>query len=196
MNPYSNLLRCLRAAARDGMPTRIVATNYVAHANREIHDLYAGVVTFLLQQSAIGEWANTLTLTVVGQVAVNERERDQIDTEGAELALFNEFLAWSRNPGPRVPPLTIEGAAQFSAQLDHPYGWWALRLRVGPFELIDYGDDLYPPTVNDPGPYTGADVDIDVDPHEPNAEHRKWLRGNYSSSAPDLQTRIDTEQQP
>lgn len=196
MNPYSNLLRCLRAAAGDGMPTRIVATNYVAHANRDIHDLYAGVATFLLQQSAVDEWHNTLTLTVVGQVAVNERERDQIDTEGSELDLFSEFVAWSRNPGPRVPPLAIEGAAQFSAQLDHPYGWWAVRLRVGPFELADFGEPLYPPTMDEPRPLASANVDIDMDPHDTNAEHRKWLRGDYSSSASDLQARIDTEQQP
>ncbi|MTD32408.1 hypothetical protein [Paludibacterium denitrificans] len=51
----------------------------------------------------------------------------------------------------------------------------------------------YPPTIH-VGNLKAVNMDIDIPPHDSDAEHQKWLKGDYSTSQPELQ--IDQEFQP
>lgn len=199
MNPYSRLMQTIRDSLTAALPRRLVARDFLDHSLRDFEELRQhGVITVLMQtNSNVGDWVDQIDLVVVGQVAVDGREQTPADAEDAELQIYNELLAWARNPGPDMPRLDVRSAS-FSAQHEFPFGFCALKVICGPLEIADFVQDddppedgLYPATVTPPTPLDGVDADIDIEPHETRAEHERWLRGDYAGSRPELQTRVD-----
>jgi len=72
-----------------------------------------------------------LDVTVVGFVKVGEKTPTEA-IEQAELALVEDVLGWCRGIGPGDAPLdaVIPQSWRQSGQLEHPFGWVAMKLKV------------------------------------------------------------------
>lgn len=133
-----NTLVALHASLAAKLPDHLVSRSFlpdIALAHAE--DLRQGALCvvsrggddFAQHRGREGELA-TLDVAVAGYVLVEE-DAPLAAVEQAELALMQKVLDWVKDPG-TVRPLDAVLPVGFtqSQQLEHPYGWFVLRLRV------------------------------------------------------------------
>ena len=125
------------ASLKAKLPQRVVSRSLVDPANARDEDLRAGLLCLVSKGG--GDFANTRgregqlgrsNAYLVGFVRVDEQE-PAAAVEQAELALLQDVLDWCTEPGvvrPVNAVLPLDWTQ--SAQLEHPYGWVALRLDV------------------------------------------------------------------
>ncbi|MFZ5658767.1 MAG: hypothetical protein ACOY5C_02795 [Pseudomonadota bacterium] len=121
------LLDQLAASLQARCPTRLVGRELRDIDDRLEADLARGVYTLVSRGQPEPAY---LSLTLIGQIVLPESAA-RIDVERAELQMLQELQAFARQPGTVGLPCRISSWQQ-SAQLDHPYGWVAAELRVGP----------------------------------------------------------------
>lgn len=190
----STTMEALRSNLGIALSDRVMSKDFVDFQQRRLDQLEKGIVTVLLpDMEQTDEWESTLKLMMVGQLAVPEREGTPHDIEVAELKLYQQLRAFLRNPGAGVPRLKAR-RIRFSSQTEFPFGWVSIELECGPLDMAADDDATgYPPTVH-VSDLKAVNMDIDIPPRDSDAEHQKWLNGDYSTSQPELQ--IDQEFQP
>lgn len=131
-------LASVHASLEAKLSARVVSRSFLADlASADAADLRAGVLCVVNQgggnfadyRGREGELAQ-LEVTVVGYVLVDE-DAPPATVEQAELALLQDVLDWVKDPG-ALRPLDAVYPVSFvqSQQMEHPYGWVALKLRV------------------------------------------------------------------
>lgn len=194
MNCIEHTLAELRKGLIKALPGRIISDDFINHSERNHEELVQGVVTVLLQSIQLqDDWVSSLKLTIIGQVLVPTREGMPHDAEVAEQKLYHELRRYLRNARD-LPAMSID-SVKFSAQIEHPFGWVVLDVLCGPvdessIEKIGWPEEIYPPGI-EVGELKEGHFDIDLEPHESDEEHQKWLQGDYSHSQPEAQ--IDME---
>lgn len=134
---YEQALEAIRASLAAKLGHRVVTRSLIDPANLADEDLYAGVLCLVSRGG--GDFANTRgregqlgrgNAYLVGYLRVAESAAP-LEVEQAELALLQEVLDWCTDPG-TLRPLNAVLPLDWtqSAQLEHPYGWVALRLDV------------------------------------------------------------------
>lgn len=133
---HDSVLEALKNSLAAAMPMRTVQRSLADPANTAADKLAAGVVCLVSEGG--GNFANyrgregdlgTLNARLVAFVQVPERSVP-LAVEQAELAVLGDLLNWCATAV--VPGLDIfypEDWAQ-SKQLEHPYGWLVLSLKV------------------------------------------------------------------
>lgn len=192
MNLYQSELSRLKQGIAAALPGIKVNESLIEHEFLRREELMAGVVTVLLEQiKPEDDWLSIFQLMITGQVEV-EPESNTDDTgakvEAAEIALFYRLRAYLRNTGD-LPRVVVEDV-QFSTQSKRPFGWFLIRARFGPINDACGGDDAYPPQMRITD-LNRVNVNIDTDPHETGAEHKKWLEGDYSTSQPEATAQVE-----
>lgn len=122
------------------LPARYVERNLVDPAGQTLERLQAGI--FCLVAEGGGSFANYMGREAdLGAVnarlvcfTVVESDSPPVAIERAELAMLMDALGWIHAPGPAgygagVSSILPEEWAQ-SKQLEHPYGWVVLSLRL------------------------------------------------------------------
>lgn len=134
---YEQALEAIRVSLAAKLGHRVVTRSLIDPANLADEDLYAGVLCLVSRGG--GDFANTRgregqlgrgNAYLVGYLRVGEGA-EPLEIEQAELALLQEVLDWCTDPGlvrPMNAVLPLDWTQ--SAQLEHPYGWVALRLDV------------------------------------------------------------------
>ena len=134
---HGQALEAIRAGRAAKLPSRVVTRSRIEPAGASPDDVRAGVLCLVSRGG--GDFANTLgregqlgrvNAYLVGYLLVAE-DAEPIEIEQAELALLQDVLDWCTAPG-TVRPLNAVYPLDWtqSAQLEHPYGWVALRLDV------------------------------------------------------------------
>ncbi|MFP4615568.1 MAG: hypothetical protein ACLFRB_06800 [Thiohalorhabdus sp.] len=122
----------LRDALAEAAPSRIVTRDFQPFAQRDEADLRAGVFAFLGRgQEQVEEYSDHLKIALVGQCLVAESDAPSA-VEELEDTLSEEMRSFAR--GVYGTYVGIQ-AWQQSGQLEHPYGWIAAELDVGPIDL-------------------------------------------------------------
>lgn len=134
---YEQALEAIRASLADKLPQRVVTRSLIDPANASAEDLAAGVLCLVNRGG--GDFANTRgregqlgrgNTFLVGYLKVAE-DAEPLAVEQAELALLQDVLDWCTEPGALRPvDAVLPMDWTQSAQLEHPYGWVALRLDV------------------------------------------------------------------
>lgn len=137
MSTHEQALEAIRASLAAKLSSRVVTRSLIDPANASAEDLRAGVLCLVSRGG--GEFANTLgregqlgrvNAYLVGYVRVAE-DADPLEIEQVELALLQDVLDWCTEPGALRPVNAVYPLDWTqSAQLEHPYGWVALKLDV------------------------------------------------------------------
>ena len=196
MNVYANDLKRLRDGIRSALPGVIVNDSLIDHAQFRRGELLNGAVTVLLERiDTSDDWYSTMKVLITGQMEVKSAEKKEETgalVEAAELALFSKLRRYLRNTG-GLPAVKLKEVV-FSAQSKVPFGWFLIRADYGGIDETqgdDTADDgIYPPNVL-VSDFNSMHIDIDVKPHETQAEHKKWLDGDYSSSQPEADLTVE-----
>lgn len=133
-------LEGMRASMAAQLPHRVVSRSLLLDPMAaDEADLRKGVICIV--NGGGGNWANYLgregqlgqaNTSVVGFVLIDEA-RPPVDVERAELALLDDVLGWVQNPGlPRPVNSVLPVDFRQSGQLEHPFGWLVLTLKVKP----------------------------------------------------------------
>ena len=196
MNIFQTEIEQLKTALAAALPGVRVNGSLIEHEELRRDELLQGVVTVLLERiKPNDDWGSTLQLLITGQVevipAANPDNTGAL-VEAAELDLYARLRAWLRNSG-GLPNLALADV-EFSAQSKVPFGWFLIRADYGGIDETqgdDTADDgIYPPNVL-VSDFNSMHIDIDVKPHETQAEHKKWLDGDYSSSQPEADLTVE-----
>lgn len=135
---YDAKLEALKTSLAAFMPTRHVGRALVVPEMETAERLTAGVVCLVSQKG--GNFANrlgreaqqgTISAFLVGFLQVAEGTTSDA-IERAELALLREFLAWMAAGGIAGVDSVLPIDWKQSAQLEHPFGWVVLELKVKP----------------------------------------------------------------
>lgn len=135
---YNAVLDVIKASLGTAMASRHVVGSLVDPAGESAARLLAGVVCVV--STGGGGFANyrgregqqgTIKVTLVGYLQVAE-STDPEAIQQAELALLGEFLGWVSSSAIAGLDTVIPGDWMQSKQLEHPYGWVALELKVKP----------------------------------------------------------------
>lgn len=136
VNNHNAVMDAVKVSLAAALPARHVQRSLVEPANESRERLLAGVLC--LVSGGGGGFANYrgregdlghMNVTVVGFVLVAENTLPA-DVERAELDLLGDVLTWVNTTG--VPGLDVVTPGDWtqSKQLEHPYGWMALALKV------------------------------------------------------------------
>lgn len=138
-NAHETALAMLHASLAAKLTgTRVVQRSFVPDlALADEADLRTGLLCLVNEGGADfaqyrgreGELAK-LDVACVGYVLVDEAAAP-VATEQAELALMQDVLDWVKDPGtPRPYSSVLPQSFTQSRQLEHPYGWFVLKLLV------------------------------------------------------------------
>ena len=136
VNSHNAVLEAMAASLAAALPARYVQRNLVDPAGETAARLLAGVIC--LVSGGGGGFANYrgregdlghMDVYLVGYVQVQE-SATPADVERAELTLLGDVLGWVSTTA--VPGLDVmePGDWKQSRQLEHPYGWMVLELKV------------------------------------------------------------------
>lgn len=193
MDAVSQTLIHLQAALSARMPGRHVTDVFINHPERKNEELAAGVVTVLLTDvENTSDWSAKLRLKIIGQLRVAERDTTGADVQRVELVLWQQLTAALRNLGVDLPSIEPP-KAQFSRQLEHPYGWIALDITTTEIDLTT-GDDAtdYPLPVDICALET-LHADLDIPEFAPAAVHQQWAGEEPASVQPDLTLTVELQ---
>lgn len=144
MSAQGALLQAMSAELAAAAPARLVTRSLRDFAARSKTDLARGVFTLVSRgRPASRGDIDYVEVLLVGQIALTEKSAGE-NVEEAELLMLDEVARWAKSSG--VGQIEFQGIQQ-SQQVDAPYGWLAVRLRVGPLDL---------------GPYAAADESLDA----------------------------------
>lgn len=134
---YNAALDAVKDSLEAFMPQRYVQRKLALAANETRERLTAGLVCLVSEKG--GDFANyrgreaqqgTIDVALVGFLQVAESTGSD-DMERAELVLLGEMLAWVA--GGVTGADRVEAVAwRQSRQLEHPFGWVVLELKVKP----------------------------------------------------------------
>ncbi len=137
MSTNEQALAAIHASLAAALPQRVVSRSLADPASASDEDLRAGLLCLVSRGG--GDFANTrgregqlgrVNAYLVGYVRVDEGD-EPAAVEQAELALLQDVLDWCTEPGALRPVNAVYPMDWTqSAQLEHPYGWVALRLDV------------------------------------------------------------------
>lgn len=137
MSTNEQALAAIHASLAAALPARVVSRSLADPASASDEDLRAGLLCLVSRGG--GDFANTrgregqlgrVNAYLVGYVRVDEGD-EPAAVEQAELALLQDVLDWCTEPGALRPVNAVYPMDWTqSAQLEHPYGWVALRLDV------------------------------------------------------------------
>lgn len=137
-NQVDTALETIKTSLAAKLSARVVTRSLVDPAAAKAADLKAGLLCLVAKGG--GEFANYrgregdlahVQATLVGFVKVDDKGTTPLSVEQAELALLQDVLDWVKEPGAIKPVNTVLPLDwQQSSQLEHPYGWFALRLDV------------------------------------------------------------------
>lgn len=134
MGEKSTLMAALVTALETALPTRIITREFHDFAQRKAADLTAGVITLIAHGTGdyggnLGRFGTPgrLSLILVGQLKISEKNTTPKDVEDAEFALLEEVEAFCAAPAAPLGSLLLRSAKQ-SGQTEYPYGWIACEL--------------------------------------------------------------------
>lgn len=136
VNNHNAVLDAIKASLEAAMPARYVQRNLAIPANEPPEKLLAGLVCVVSERG--GQFANyrgregdlgTMNVALVGFVQVAEGT-ESADIERAELTLLGDLLTWLNTTGVPGVDVIYPGDWTQSKQLEHPYGWLVLELKV------------------------------------------------------------------
>ena len=134
---YNAALDAVKDSLEAFMPNRYVQRKLALAANEKAERLTAGLVCLVSEGG--GDFANwrgreaqqgTIDVALVGYVQVAESTGSDA-VERAELVLLGEMLAWVAG-GVTGADVVTAGNWKQSKQLEHPFGWVVLELKVKP----------------------------------------------------------------
>ncbi len=201
MNIISYEMEKLKRGIAAAMLARVVSHSLIDHAELRRDELLKGVVTVMLERiKSDDEWTAVLQVLITGQLEIEPpADKDTMGAlvEAAEAELYSELRAFLRNTG-GLPAVEVQ-EVEFSAHSKAPFGWFVLRANYGPINEActdwDSGDLAAPPNMYPPGvlvtPFGGADIKIDVEPHESDAVHNQWLAGEKTAEQPDATIKVE-----
>lgn len=201
MNIISYEMEKLKRGIAAAMPARVVSHSLIDHAELRRDELLKGVVTVMLERiKSDDEWTAMLQVLITGQLEIEppaDKDTTGALVEAAESELYSELRAFLRNTG-GLPAVEVQ-EVEFSAHSKAPFGWFVLRANYGPINeaCTDWydGDLDAPPNMYPPGvlvtPFAGAEIKIDVEPHESDAVHNKWLAGEQTAEQPDATLTVE-----
>lgn len=175
------ILDAVKAALAAAAPTRVVTRKLEDFSERKSSDLEKGVFTLVSKgEKRIDQFISSLNCLLVGQILLGE-DSDGEAVEEAELVMLDDVRRFIS--GVQGCQVVMTSWSQ-SQQIELPYGWIAVELELGPFNL-DIG-------VDETGlsNFTTLATDYDIAPHVSAAEHIKWIAGNYSTTAPELKDEL------
>lgn len=137
LDNHDAALAALAASLAAAMPERYVQRSLVDPATVAREKLLAGLVCVVSEgggefANRVGRWADlgTMNVRLVAFVAVAEKGTTGEDVERAELAVLGEVLSWCSTAAVAGIDLVTVQDWQQSKQLEHPYGWLVVALRV------------------------------------------------------------------
>lgn len=131
------VMQALKSSLEAALTRRYVRRGLVDPGSEKLEHLKAGVIC--LVAGGGGNFANwqgregelgTMSVKLVGFLAVDESKPKEA-IEQAELDLLDDVLAWCRQPHAEVISSVLPQDWRQSQQLEHPFGWLALDLKVG-----------------------------------------------------------------
>lgn len=203
MNIYEYEMKRLKHGIAAALPERVVSESLIDHAEWRREELLKGVVTVMLERiKSDGEWSSTLQVLITGQLEVELPENKDImgaRVESAEISLYSELRAFLRNTG-GLPSVEVQDV-EFSAHSKAPFGWFMLRAQYGPINEAcmdwDFSDLLVPPNMYPPTvlvtPFDGVDIKVDMEPHETDKTHEKWLTGERTDEQPEATIKMELQ---
>jgi len=136
LNNHNAVLEAIKTSLAAALPLRYVQRSLVDPANAPAAKLTAGLICVVSDGG--GEFANyrgregdlgVMHVRLVGFVQVGA-STEPVAVETAELALLGDLLGWVSTAAVTGLDVIYPGDWQQSKQLEHPYGWLVLALRV------------------------------------------------------------------
>jgi hypothetical protein len=132
MSIIGAILESMKAALALAAPTRTVTRHLRDFAERSNSELAAGVFTLIHRgQPARDDDMEFLDVLLVGQVLITEADTGDA-IEEAELLMLEQVKCFVDNISGAQVRL---GQVRHSMQIEKPYGWISVQLRVGPLDL-------------------------------------------------------------
>ncbi|TCS35794.1 hypothetical protein EDC30_10993 [Paucimonas lemoignei] len=195
MNPLSPeqvILTSFKDAIAGAYPSRIATRSLKDFAERDHTELKAGIYTVIADGRPEGDvYFQSMNFIVVGQIQLGEKAEGE-EVENAELEMAREItnLIQRKFTGPDMKITKVDQ----SAQLEVPYGWISMHIRVGPYDATEplTADEVLGNLTD----FLTVRADVDIAPHESAAEHQKWAQDtpDYSTSQPDAQLRVNLQE--
>lgn len=175
------ILDAVKAALAAAAPARVTTRKLEGFAERKASDLEQGVFTLVKKgRRDVDTNISYLKCLLVGQVLINE-DADGEAVEEAELLMEDDVQRFIG--GVQGCHISAPSWSQ-SQQIELPYGWIAVELEIGPFDLSIGVDET---TLSN---FTTLAADYDIPPHVSAAEHIKWIGADYTTSQPELQDQL------
>ena len=134
---FNGVLDAIKTSLAAALPGRFVHRKLVEPASVQLDEMRAGTLCLVARSG--GGFANyrgregelgSMAVSLVGYLYVDEGANGSEAIERAEMALLAELLQWVGNaPVPGLDDME-PGDWRNSAQLEYPYGWLVLELKV------------------------------------------------------------------
>lgn len=184
----------LKTALSAALPGRIVTDSYQDHAQRNLADLQAGVISILAGQvEPESEWIDKLSFRIIGQIAVDESTQQPGDVQRAELLLYRQIRAFCANPGNNLPTQWIK-RVRLSNQIEYPFGWIVIEMIPPELSISDDDALTYPPSQTPPADFTAVKLGIDIEPHASAAQAAAWIEADGDGEAADQTLLVEIPQ--
>lgn len=133
---HNAVMEALKTSLANFVPGRTVTRTLIDPANAKTQELKAGIFCLVVEGGGnfadyVGRAADLgeMTVRVVGFVQVAEKATPA-DVESAELAMLGDLLRWINAGGVAGLDTVSAGNWTCSKQLEHPFGWLVLELKV------------------------------------------------------------------
>lgn len=131
-------LAALEASLNLGLPQRHILRGCEPVNDRTAQEVDEGVINLVLDREhsyakGRGRVAQegTLDVMLIGYVTVNETTASKADLQDAEATMGEQIKAWVRNTGIDGFDVQLDHI-QLSRQLEFPFGWVIVALKLGP----------------------------------------------------------------
>lgn len=138
IDTLSEKLAALEASLKTNLPERHIMRGCEPLNDRTEQEVNDGVINLVLDREhsyakGRGRVAQegTLDVMLIGYVSVDENSSDKAALQDAEAALGEQIKGWVRATG--IDGFDVElDHIQLSRQLEFPYGWVIVALKLGP----------------------------------------------------------------
>lgn len=137
MSQIGQILQTMRDELASLYPGRVVTRTLRDFGQRKREELQRGIYTLVCQGEPPrqpGTGLDYIDALITGQFKLAESAAGE-DVEEAELLMRDELVRWA--DGCQTAQVLLRGLRQ-SQQLEAPYGWVAISLRIGPLDLSVY----------------------------------------------------------